>query len=526
MNSSPSETLQQTFYRLGKQYLTLQNYISSKEYFLLALHYSEDKNIEIVTSLCEVLLHLNERSIAQSIILKTFNVQHLSFLTQPYPQLTTQQLLIITKCFENDADSFEILSSITPIPTEFVHFQPSDTMQIANNHFQLINKRSNKINIQPNNPVFLDPLNIGLIYILLRQEISIKDTIIILQDIISRCSINEIRTIYDLVLSLLTRNDVNFVQLIILMKQSNQLLESSQIVQFIEATHLFLKQKYEESFVCLEKCNYYQLDIFRTSLQFHLNQPIHLTVEDNSTLSIIDTIEMLNEYSSFNVNDENCEYTNKQIEIIRYKIALQLYQEKKIEKCIEILKSSKLRESQIFLGYIYSQQKLYTNAIEELSQVLLQIPYSFELKIVLIQQYILNGNHVKAENELNELAQQVSTWDIYMTLGELFYSQEKYDQSLQWYLKSIENIPNDNQRLIKIGFMNVAQCQRKLGNYNDAIQYFNKADFVNEFVCLSGLGYCYYKLENKEDALNCFQRALGIKDDPICRKYIQFLSLN
>ena len=97
----------------------------------------------------------------------------------------------------------------------------------------------------------------------------------------------------------------------------------------------------------------------------------------------MNTIETLNEYSDFSINDVKRE-------IVKYKTALQLYQERKIEKAIHILQSAKSKESKIFLGYIFSKQKEYAHAIEILSEVLNQMPYSFELKITLIQQYILN----------------------------------------------------------------------------------------------------------------------------------------
>ncbi|EKE37067.1 hypothetical protein ENUP19_0057G0069 [Entamoeba nuttalli] len=495
MSSIP---IHQTFYSLGKQYMMLNNYLSARIYFLLAASYTNYKNIEIITSLCDSMLQLNQKNQSQLLILKLFGVSHLKYLNTPFPSLTTYQLYIITKCFEDDLDSLQVISQMTSTPSPLNLLQPTEIMQTANISFRVIYCQNNTSLIRNYlNSAIEDSLNIGLIHIFFKQKLEISLVPQSLKKMINNCSLPEVRELYELLFSLLTRNDVDFVQRILLMKQTNALLENSQLVQLIETLFSFNKRKYEDALGHLENCWCFNTEVLHTSIDFHLNNTIN--------------------YNFDNLNEED--------ELTKYKMGLRMVQLKKLDKAIEILKDSKEVEGIIACGYVYSLQKEYQNSIKYLNQASAFVPFCFELKLVIIQQLICCNNLSIAEEELNQLIGIVSTWELFCTIGQLRFSQHRYEDALKAYNTSLEKLGNDSSNyLTKIIYGNIAQCWRKLNNFDAAIEAFNKSLGFNDFVALSGIGWCFYMSKNYIEALKYFQRALSFKEDPLCRKFIEIIS--
>jgi len=98
--------------------------------------------------------------------------------------------------------------------------------------------------------------------------------------------------------------------------------------------------------------------------------------------------------------------------------------------------------------------------------------------------------------------------DILRNIGEFYFENEHYDKSIRVFGYLIEN--GENVELYeKIGY-----AYQKLSNFNKAVQYYTKAEFLDgsNIWVLKKLGYCHRVLKNYSQALQYYQRAE--KNDP------------
>lgn len=152
-----------------------------------------------------------------------------------------------------------------------------------------------------------------------------------------------------------------------------------------------------------------------------------------------------------------------------------------------------------------------------------------EFNINYAQKNINNNNFYKAKNDLDqalELAKQInenkSIGLIYSKMGKLYYIQENPEEAIKTLVKAIEK-----QRTIK-DHINIAETYKTLGlvylnlkkKYNNAIDYFNSAEFIFENEDL--LSYkaetkmykadAYFNLKNYELSTNLYKEVISLSE--------------
>ena len=109
------------------------------------------------------------------------------------------------------------------------------------------------------------------------------------------------------------------------------------------------------------------------------------------------------------------------------------------------------------------------------------------------------------------LALSPTYYSAYMHMGDIYYHAEQYDTALNNYVQYFKTDTITNSYYYKAGW-----CANDLGKYTDAIGYLAKyepteaADKVKKF---SETGFAHYKLEQNEQAIIAYKKALEIDPD-------------
>ncbi|KAL7711569.1 Uncharacterized protein QTN25_010763 [Entamoeba marina] len=195
-----------------------------------------------------------------------------------------------------------------------------------------------------------------------------------------------------------------------------------------------------------------------------------------------------------------------------------------LDSAITLLKDDKSVESQIACGCSFSLQNEHYNALKHFNNAISSIPGGYEPLLYSSQELIALGNFTSAEHQLTELTTTYNTWDVIATNGQLRYEQKRYAEALQFYLTAFEKLGNDETDQHKLIYGNLGHCYRQLGQFDNAINAFENSLGWNDFIGLSGIGWCYYMTKKYQEALEMFNRALSFKDDMVCQTMLDLIA--
>ena len=98
-------------------------------------------------------------------------------------------------------------------------------------------------------------------------------------------------------------------------------------------------------------------------------------------------------------------------------------------------------------------------------------------------------------------------------IGLLYHTEFKdYKQSMQWFLKAIDNNPNDGFSMAIIGNM-YEYGEGVSKNIEKAFDWYLKAAQTNNVTAVEALSYWYARHQNYDEAINCCQKMIDIKGD-------------
>lgn len=140
---------------------------------------------------------------------------------------------------------------------------------------------------------------------------------------------------------------------------------------------------------------------------------------------------------------------------------------------------------------------------------------------------------------LNQLSTKKSedVANCYHSLGTVASTKGKYDQSLQWYLDSLEikmQILKPYDPNIASSYNSIAIVYRKKGDYQQALDSYEKSSIIwkklygenhpKVAMCLNNIGAVYEDQKNYSKALECYEKALNIAEKYLSIDYYRALS--
>uniref|UniRef100_A0ACD5TVM6 Uncharacterized protein n=1 Tax=Avena sativa TaxID=4498 RepID=A0ACD5TVM6_AVESA len=108
---------------------------------------------------------------------------------------------------------------------------------------------------------------------------------------------------------------------------------------------------------------------------------------------------------------------------------------------------------------------------------------------------------------------------IYNELGVVAYNMKEYQNAVQWFELTLEHTSSSVNEMWEPTLVNLGHALRKLKKYQKAISYYEKAlAFPTKTLsAFSGLAYTYHLMDNFEDAITYYHKALWLKpDDQFC----------
>lgn len=109
------------------------------------------------------------------------------------------------------------------------------------------------------------------------------------------------------------------------------------------------------------------------------------------------------------------------------------------------------------------------------------------------------------------LALSPTYYSAYMHMGDIYYDAEQYDTALNNYEQYFKTDTITNSYYYKAGW-----CANDISKYNDAINYLTKydpAEAEDKVKKFTETGFAHYKLEQNEQAITAYKKALEIDSD-------------
>jgi pentatricopeptide repeat protein len=162
-------------------------------------------------------------------------------------------------------------------------------------------------------------------------------------------------------------------------------------------------------------------------------------------------------------------------------------------------------------GLNFYQNGDYKRALQEFQRSIALSPYNenvIDTYNYMANAYLNLGDSKGAEKAYKTaISVDPQREDIYLKLGNLYYSEEKFSQAEQAYKNAVRVYPSTET------YYSLAHCCLGTGKLDEAEQYFEKVIRMepkseNGYY---GLGMTYAKQEDYENAIGQFQKALEIK---------------
>lgn len=162
-----------------------------------------------------------------------------------------------------------------------------------------------------------------------------------------------------------------------------------------------------------------------------------------------------------------------------------------------------------YLGLCYAKLQKYDDALMFLEQVVTsgtQLERILQCRFLLAVIYAISGRKRLADFELNKLLETgYMTASVYAAIAFVAWEQKDTDRCLEYYEKSLEENPDNITSLNGLGY--VLACQdkdltRALSLCKLAVKSAPKSS-----ACLDSLGWVYYKLGLYNDAMQYLEKA-------------------
>ena len=170
-----------------------------------------------------------------------------------------------------------------------------------------------------------------------------------------------------------------------------------------------------------------------------------------------------------------------------------------------------------YLGLCYTKLEKYDEALLFLEQVVTsgaQIDRVLQCRFLLAVIYAISGRRRLADFELNKLLETgYMTDSVYAAIAFIAWEQNDTERCLQYYEKSLQKNPDNVTSLNGLGY--VLACQEK--DLTRALSLCKQAVKVEpkSAACLDSLGWVYYKLGLYNDALQYLEKAEKIATDNV-----------
>ena len=122
------------------------------------------------------------------------------------------------------------------------------------------------------------------------------------------------------------------------------------------------------------------------------------------------------------------------------------------------------------------------------------------------EEYTKAGNYSEAIDCYRKALERESSMSVaWSGLANAYFYQGRYGEAIDWYKKVETNNPSATI------WNNIGICYQHLQNYNNAIEYYKKVERISPSVALwNNMGICYKYLKDYENAIKCFQKSGNI----------------
>ena len=214
------------------------------------------------------------------------------------------------------------------------------------------------------------------------------------------------------------------------------------------------------------------------------------------------------------------------LNILKRVVVLQMVLKKPdraLKKCLEQIKKVPPAEPEIrmLMGGIYSSQKQYSQAEDQIRKVLKHKPESIAPYAAMAELYYRQGKIEKGIEELRlALKRKPDNVGIKMTIASFYRAKEDYDTALNWHERIADEHPKFIPGLNGLAYMyadryptqeNLDRALRLLAEIPEELRTPNLHDT---------LGWVYYKKKDYDSAIKAFNRAESTDDRPVIQLHL------
>ncbi len=196
---------------------------------------------------------------------------------------------------------------------------------------------------------------------------------------------------------------------------------------------------------------------------------------------------------------------------------IKLYNTKRYKKALEEFKASGIDPSRdttlaYYIGLTLTQLERYDDALLFLEQVVnshTNFLYIYQSRMILGFIYAITKRYKLAEFEFSKLLEAgLESTQIYASLGFIYYSQKKVDESIEILGRALKLDPLYPNALNSLGYI---YAEENI-NMDKALEYCEKAAEIkpNSAAYLDSLGWVYYKIGEYKEARSCLRKALDL----------------
>ena len=168
-----------------------------------------------------------------------------------------------------------------------------------------------------------------------------------------------------------------------------------------------------------------------------------------------------------------------------------------------------LMEGHVCLGNVLNGTGKYDKAAKEFEKAVESDGQSEEALRGLADAYTNMGNLAAAEVTYKRaIALRPNYWGVYHWLGLFYYSQARYHDAVQMFLKATELAPDNYRAYLTLGGAYGAE-----GRYQDAIDAFKRSiDLLPSSDAYNNLGYAYFLVHRFSESIAAQEEALKLND--------------
>ncbi|KAM3131138.1 hypothetical protein pb186bvf_016718 [Paramecium bursaria] len=173
----------------------------------------------------------------------------------------------------------------------------------------------------------------------------------------------------------------------------------------------------------------------------------------------------------------------------------------------------------IGLAHSYAIQDESDQAMSIYRSISRQFPGCYQAHVYIGMEY-LRTNNLKTALLSLEQARQINPTDpmIYNEIGVIYFKQRQFADALESFLTALAYCQNSNHKIKESSLQNLGHTYRKLKDYKNAIQIFEKCVQLNStsHQIFFGLGFSYHLSElphSLSKAIHYYHKSLSLKTD-------------